>query len=282
MQLQGELAHRGAYKVHYRNILHAFYTVGKNEGLLALQKGLVPAIWYQMIMNGARLGAFQSFYNAGLTKGPDGRSGFLRSVVGGAFSGCVGAGLASPLYLVKTHLQAEAAQQIAVGHQHHHKSMTRALVNIYKDSGIPGLWRGVGGAIPRVAVGSASQLATFSMVKDWLDSKKILALGTWQNTFLATCACSVVVTFCMTPFDVISVRLYNQHVDAQGRGLLYSGFLDCTNKIYEKEGPLGFYKGWSAVFLRLAPHTILSLIFWDELRKLYFGPSNLNVKVLNE
>ena len=115
-------------------------------------------------------------------------------------TGCVGAVLASPLYLVisiqyfrtnnrilyiiswkcwvytsdscfilmivsflqvKTHLQAQAVQQIAVGHQHRHKSMSHALKSIYKDSGVVGLWRGVSGAIPRVLL----FLQTFKAVK---------------------------------------------------------------------------------------------------------------------
>jgi solute carrier family 25 protein 34/35 len=47
MQLQGELKARGQYAVHYRNSLHAFYTIFKSDGIIALQSGLIPALWYQ-------------------------------------------------------------------------------------------------------------------------------------------------------------------------------------------------------------------------------------------
>lgn len=47
-QLQGELKKTGNYKVHYRNFPHAVYVVAKNEGLLALQKGLFPAMGQQV------------------------------------------------------------------------------------------------------------------------------------------------------------------------------------------------------------------------------------------
>lgn len=81
----------------------------------------------------------------------------------------------------------------------------------------------------------------------------------------------VVVCLMMTPFDVVSTRLYNQPVDRKtGRGLKYSGLLNCIYKIHHTEGVLGFYKGWSASFIRLGPHTVLSLLFWQEIRKLYF------------
>ena len=59
MQLQGELQARGSYNVHYRNVFHAFYMIGKNDGLLALQKGLIPGLGFQLVMNGIRLGSYQ-------------------------------------------------------------------------------------------------------------------------------------------------------------------------------------------------------------------------------
>ena len=46
----------GTYSVHYRNVFHAFYTIGKVDGIRALQKGLIPGMSYQFIMNGLRLG----------------------------------------------------------------------------------------------------------------------------------------------------------------------------------------------------------------------------------
>lgn len=52
------------------------------------------------------------------------------------------------------------------------------------------------------------------------------------------------------------------------QGKLYRGFWDCFVQISSKEGLLGLYKGIGAVYLRLGPHTVLSLFFWDELRKM--------------
>ena len=103
MQLQGELKARGHYTVHYRNVFHAFYAIGRVDGIFALQKGLVPALWYQFFMNGFRLGAYQCFVNMGLTKDKDGRVSWIRSVGAGAASGCVGAFVGSPIYMVNVH-----------------------------------------------------------------------------------------------------------------------------------------------------------------------------------
>lgn len=100
MQLQGELRSRGSYSRHYRNVFHAFFTIGKVDGLRALQKGLIPGLWYQLFMNGVRLGTYQTLVNFGMTKNSEGEVSLPKSVAAGAFSGCVGAVFGSPFYLV--------------------------------------------------------------------------------------------------------------------------------------------------------------------------------------
>lgn len=75
----------------------------------------------------------------------------------------------------------------------------------------------------------------------------------------------------MTPLDVVSTRMYNQPVDAAGKGTMYKGILDCFGKTMSTEGVFGLYKGCSANFLRLTPHSILSLLFWQQLRQFYMS-----------
>ena len=85
----------------------------------------------------------------------------------------------------------------------------------------------------------------------------------------------------MSPFDTVSVRLYNQPAAAEGAAAYYTGFFDCIRKTYASEGVLGFYKGYvktgaqqSAssrlgrffpVWLRIAPHTVITFIVWEKL-----------------
>ena len=100
LQLQGELKARGLYAVHYRNILHGTLTIVRHDGLLALQKGLVPAIWYQGVMNAVRLGLYQIFVNNGWTKGRDGHTSLVLCAVGASVSGACSGILASPFFMV--------------------------------------------------------------------------------------------------------------------------------------------------------------------------------------
>ncbi|MED6255874.1 hypothetical protein ATANTOWER_016234 [Ataeniobius toweri] len=261
LQLQGELRVRGSYHIHYRGVLQALWVVGRTDGLRGLQKGLSAGLIYQGVMNGVRLGSYSWCEALGITAVHGG------SLLSGAGAGALGAFIASPAYLVKTHLQAQSADAIAVGHQHNHLGVSDAFVTIYRRDGLSGLWRGVNGAVPRVMVGSAAQLATFTSAKDGVSHSQWFSANAWLTALIAATISGVAVAITMTPFDVISTRLYNQPVDEFRKGRLYHGFTDCLMKVCQAEGPLGLYKGMGPVFLRLAPHTVLSMLFWDLMRQ---------------
>ncbi|KAF2880643.1 hypothetical protein ILUMI_25537 [Ignelater luminosus] len=269
MQLQGELHAKGQYAVHYKNMLHASYVIAKHDGILALQAGLVPAQWFQLVLNGARLGSYQILSDNGFTKDKNGEIVFYKAVIVGGVCGVLGGVIGSPFFLVKTHLQAQAAKEIAFGHQHNHEGTWKAFKKIYREYGFRGLFRGGFSAVPRLFVGSTSQLTSFDYCKQWLNRYPLFVDSPLLTTFVASFTGGIVISLCMTPFDLISTRLYNQGVDAHGRGLLYSSYLDCVNKIWKTEGFMGFYKGLGPSYVRLGPHTVLCLVFWDQLKDLY-------------
>lgn len=57
--------------------------------------------------------------------------------------------------------------------------------------------------------------------------------------------------------------------DASGKGLYYSGILDCFAKTLKVEGVRGLYKGLIPVYSRIAPHSMLNLMFWEKLKDLH-------------
>ena len=102
LQLQGELKARGKYTVHYKNVFHGLYAVIRSDGVTAVQKGLVPALCYQFVMNGFRLGLYTVGEKAGLHKNSAGDVVTLKCVLMGATSGTLGACIASPFYMVSS------------------------------------------------------------------------------------------------------------------------------------------------------------------------------------
>lgn len=266
MQLQGELRARGQHVVYYKNIPHALYTIVKHDGITALQKGLIPALWFQLVVNGVRLGIYQTADNFHLLRDEDDNTMLLNSLFFGAVSGMSGGLCGSPLQLVKTQLMSYSSKKIAVGTQHAHPGMLYAMKKIYMKNGLLGLWRGAHGMMLRNSIGSASQIASFTVSKEWMDKNNLFQQSKYLSAFVASNIGALFKTVFLTPMDVIMTRLYNQSVDVGGRGVIYSGIIDCAKKITKTEGILAFYKGIGPSYLRQAPHTVLLLVFWDVLK----------------
>ncbi|XP_016909274.2 solute carrier family 25 member 35 isoform X3 [Apis cerana] len=246
LQLQGELEARSTYKKIYKNTLHAGYLIAKHEGICALQAGIIPALYFQVVLNGIRL------------------------VVTGT-AGCIGAVLGSPFYMIKTQLQAQSAQSIAVGYQHNYLGTWYAFKTLWKEGGIVALYRGWYAGIPRIFIGSATQLTTFDLAADWLRSSQVFINQPILLTFFASVIGGSCVAFTIQPFDVLATRLYNQRMDVEGKGTLYNGLLDAFVKIIRTEGLIGLYKGIFPTWMRIAPHTVLCLVFYEKLDQLYYN-----------
>ncbi|XP_034935957.1 solute carrier family 25 member 35-like [Chelonus insularis] len=271
LQLQGELEARGTYKKIYKNTFHAGYIIAVNEGLAGLQSGIVSALAFQVVLNGIRLGSYNFAKNYGLTLNDDGQTNVIKTILISGIAGCVGAVAGSPFYLVKTQIQSQsAAEMLAVGYQHGHASEWAAFKSLWKEAGFAGLYRRWYANVPRLFFGSATQLTTFSVVGDWL---KPFSIFDDRPLFLTFCSAVIggsSVALTIQPFDVVCTRLYNQASDASGRGLLYNNFSDAFIKIFKTEGITGLYKGTVPTWIRIAPHTVLCLCFYDELEILYF------------
>lgn len=82
------------------------------------------------------LGLYQTCENTNYLFDEEGNIVFYRSVLAGGLGGIAGQLVSSPAFLVKTHLQTQANETIAVGHQHQHGGMTEALRKIYREQGV--------------------------------------------------------------------------------------------------------------------------------------------------
>ncbi|EDR15214.1 uncharacterized protein LACBIDRAFT_301187 [Laccaria bicolor S238N-H82] len=273
LQLQGELAKEGVKKV-YNNALDVFGKTWKNEGIKGLQRGLGPAYAYQILLNGSRLGFYEPFrhaLNRFIGRSAEDQIPFT-SVIAGASSGAVGASLGNPLFLIKARMQA-FSPALPVGAQHFYKSSFHALATIFHAEGVRGLVRGIDAAILRTSMGSSVQLPSYIFAKNQLVKHDILpANSTW--TFLASSSISgACVCVVMQPADTALTRMYNQPTilgpDGKTRGALYKNPIDCLWKTFKAEGVRGWYKGSTAHFLRIAPHTIITLTMNDIIIDLY-------------
>ncbi|KAJ5678034.1 Mitochondrial oxaloacetate transport protein [Penicillium maclennaniae] len=262
LQLQGELQAKNDGVKKYRGVLHGVKVILQNEGPRGLFRGIGSAYFYQVLLNGCRLGFYEPI-RATVTNAvysdPKVQS-LAVNVFAGAASGVIGAAAGSPFFLVKTRLQSYSPF-LPVGTQHNYKNSIDGLSKIYKSEGVKGIYRGVGAAMIRTSFGSAVQLPTYFFAKRRLT--KHLGMEEGPALHLASSACSGFVVCCfMHPPDTIMARMYNQ------TGNLYQGVFDCLFKTIRTEGFLAIYKGFFAHLARILPHTILTLSLAEQTNKL--------------
>lgn len=128
-------------------------------------------------------------------------------------------------------------------------------------------------SMSRAGLGSAAQLATFEPLKDYMARNNLSFSNKTLNSFVCSTIAGTTMAVAITPPDVILTRIYNQPLNDAGKGKYYSGIYDCFVKIVKTEGFGGLYKGFWPSYLRVAPHSTLVLLFYDEsksLRDKYF------------
>ncbi|KAL5598812.1 hypothetical protein BROUX41_003854 [Berkeleyomyces rouxiae] len=273
MQLQGELQTKGHQPHHYRGPLHGVSVILRHEGLRSLYRGLGTAYVYQILLNGCRLGMYESIRStaASVVHGDSARQSLLVNMFSGASSGVIGAALGSPFFLVKTRLQSYSPFR-PVGTQHQYRGAWDGLKTIYATEGVRGLYRGVGAAMIRTGFGSSVQLPTYFLAKRTLQKHAGMEEG--PALHLTSSAASGFAVCCvMHPPDTIMARLYNQN------GNLYKGVFDCLGKTIQTEGFLAIYKGFLPHLARILPHTILTLSLAEQTVKLM---RKVEIKFLGE
>lgn len=211
-----------------------------------------------MLSSGIRFGAYDLFKSGilSLSPGLDPHSVFVK-LGAGMGSGMLGSAIANPADVLKVRLQAVGGASLGLAGQ------ARA---VYGEHGIAGFYRAVGPTILRAGVLTASQLGSYDVAKHFVRShyNHILPEGR-VGTHLACAAfagfaCSVA----SAPIDTIKVRMMNDKADA------YKGALDCVWKLLRYEGPLALYKGFFGCWIRLWPHTVISVTLFERLRA-YMG-----------
>lgn len=181
----------------------------------------------------------------------------------GAVSGVLAALVSNPFFLLKTRFQAVGSADVR--HQHGYNSLRGAFMDLAREEGFRGYYRGISVFAPRVAAASSVQLSTYDVFKEhWM---RWTGIGDCMTTHCsASLLTGVAVTLAMQPFDFTAVRLMNQGLTKEGRGALYSGPLDCVVKTVRAEGLRGIFKGTLASYLRFGPYCMLTYVALEQLR----------------
>ena len=63
--------------------------------------------------------------------------------------------------------------------------------------------------------------------------------------------------------DVVKTRVMNDRSKDSGKALMH------FKSILRDEGVMAFMKGWTASYLRIGPHTVISFILIEKVRQLF-------------
>ena len=251
LQKQGELGAKNP--LQYRNIFNAFYVIVKNEGFLALYKGLSASLMREATYSTIRLGFYEPFKEL-LGAKDKSHTPLWKKFLAGLMSGSTGAMVANPYDLLKIRMQSKEGKEKL--------NFIKEVLKIVRIDGIKGLYRGTLPNVMRGAILTATKMATYDHTKHL-----ILNSGFMKDDIYCFFVCSVVTGIVLTittaPIDLIKTRIMSQSSDNK----IYSGMIDCTVKTFKQEGIHAFYKGFWPQWMRFGPFNVIQLIVWEELRK---------------
>ena len=200
--------------------------VYKQEGLGALYKGCSTLAIGSVAKDGIRFLSFD--YVKDKFKDPEtGTLTPLRSLGAGMMSGIVASLLAvTPTERMKTALIDDARNEKRF------RGATHAVVTVWKEHGILGLYRGFAGTTLKQAGATAFRMGTYNILKDYETKKKIPQ--TVATNFANGCVAGIVTTLATQPFDVIKTRCQSSHG---------ASTVEAFKSIVADYGVKGFWRG---------------------------------------
>lgn len=262
LQIQQDLPNQNIVK--YRGFIDCTYRIIKEESVLALWKGFIPALVRQVLYSSMSLVIYEPvthFLTLTTQKitGKNHESSFTHRFVAGGISGVIGIICFNWTEVIKTQMQSSIET----------KSMTSVFSKILKTEGIMGFFAGLKPNILRTFLVNATQLSVYDQIKFQIfgplygNDSPLSHLGASSLAGIATAITS-------TPADVVKTRLMNDagenSTKINGEGYVpYKGFIRSTIRIYREEGLLALYKGFWPICVR---RTIWCTVFFLSYEKI--------------
>ncbi|XP_004374143.1 mitochondrial dicarboxylate carrier isoform X1 [Trichechus manatus latirostris] len=242
--------------------------VVRSDGILALYNGLSASLCRQMTYSLTRFAIYETVRDR-LSKGSQGPPPFYQKVLLGAIGGFTGGFVGTPADMVNVRMQND--MKLPPSQRRNYAHALDGLYRVAREEGLRKLFSGATMASSRGALVTVGQLSCYDQAKQLVLSTGYLA----DNIFTHFVASFIAVknpfplppqggcaTFLCQPLDVLKTRLMNSKGE-------YQGVFHCAVET-AKLGPLAFYKGLFPAGIRLVPHTVLTFVFLEQLRK-HFG-----------
>lgn len=198
--------------------------------------------------------AANDFFRHHLTT-KDGRLPISRQMAAGGLAGFCQIVITTPMELLKIQMQDAgrvAAAEKAAGKTLPKTSATKIALELVKQKGIAGLYKGTGATMLRDVSFSVVYFPLFATLND-LGPRKADGSGeaVFWCSFLSGCAAGSMAALAVNPFDVVKTRL--QALKKAEGEMQFNGVADCITKTLKHEGPTAFFKGGLCRMIVIAP-----------------------------
>lgn len=238
-------------------------TVGRKilaeEGVASLYRGIDSALMRQATYTTARLGIYRTLFNKReIVHG--GPIPFLEKVAISMTAGFLGSIIGNPSDLALVRFQSD--QTLPVEERRNYKNVFNAFGRIVKEEGLFSLWKGSGPTIARAMSLNAGQLASFEELKELVSSLR--GKNDIVTRIIAVSGSGIICSCVSLPFDNIKTKMQKQKAGPDGV-LPYKSMIDCFGQTIAREGVTGLWIGLPTFIIRIAPHSIISLLIMDYL-----------------
>ncbi|KAF1985963.1 mitochondrial carrier [Aulographum hederae CBS 113979] len=234
------------------------------DGITSLWQGLSASVLRQSTYSTARFGLYNFFAQrlkqaTGAAKLSTSSTIWCAGVAGG-----VAGVLGNPTEVVLVRMCADGAKPPA--ERFGYKNAVDGMIRIAKEDGLATFSRGLVPNVVRSVLMNVSQIATYAAAKTQMLSMPGLGLKDDMTTHaMSSLIAGTVTTAVCAPADVVKSRLQSAAKSQQ------QTFVKIILEPLRKEGPLFLMKGFSAAWIRLTPHTMLTFMFMEQLRNLATG-----------
>nr|XP_034173799.1 mitochondrial dicarboxylate carrier [Osmia lignaria] len=236
------------------SIVRLTTSIVQNQGILALYNGLSASLLRQLTYSTTRFGAYEVGKQTFETPGHP--LLFYEKLLLAGFSGAVGGVLGTPADMINVRMQNDI--KLSPELRRNYKHALDGIVCVVRQEGVGQLFSGCSTATLRAALMTIGQLSFYDQVKITL-----IESGYFQDNpvthVISSVAAGAVATTLTQPLDVLKTRAMNAKPGE------FKSLMDLF--LYTaKLGPLAFFKGYVPAFIRLAPHTIFTFVFLEQLR----------------
>ncbi|KAF7993099.1 hypothetical protein HCN44_005880 [Aphidius gifuensis] len=240
----------------------------KKQGVLALYNGLSASLLRQGTYSTTRFGVYE-VVKQGMEKPGEPLPFYKKLIIAGS-AGAIGGIFGTPGDLINVRMQNDI--KLPKEQRRNYKHAIDGLIRVSREEGFIKLFNGCSTATGRAILMTIGQLSFYDQIKQYLLTHANMNdnLGTH---FAASLSAGAIATTLTQPLDVLKTRAMNAkpgEFKNIGQLIMYTA----------KMGPLGFFKGYVPAFVRLAPHTILTFVFLEQLR-IYCGYIPDNKKGIN-